>query len=154
MPSLSAEFRYPKNIRFKCSRCTRCCGDTETRIRHVLLFEKEAQSISKDTSKPLEAFGFRIAGHEPYLYEMKKGKGGKCVFLEGNDCSIYASRPLICRYYPFELKTARNKIFLFSPTKECPGIGLGRVLKESYFRNLFRIARRLFSQDGYQSWTD
>jgi uncharacterized protein len=154
MPSLSAEFRYPKNIRFKCSRCTRCCGDTETRIRHVLVFEKEAQRISKDTSKPLEAFGFRVVGHEPYLYEMKKGKGGKCVFLEGKDCSIYASRPLICRYYPFELKTARNKIFLFSPTKECHGIGLGRVLKESYFRNLFRKARRLFSEDGCQSWKD
>jgi uncharacterized protein len=146
MPSQSAEFRYPKNIRFKCSRCTRCCGDTETRIRHVLLFEKEAERISKVTSKSSEAFASRTVGREPYLYEIKKGKEGKCIFLEGKDCSIYASRPLICRYYPFELKTGRNEIFLFSATKECPGIDLGRVLKESYFRNLFRMARSLFSQ--------
>ncbi len=145
MPSQNAEFRYPKNIRFKCSRCTQCCGDTETRFRHVLFLEKEAETISKVTSKPIEAFACRIVGHGPYLYEMKKGKEGKCVFLERKDCNIYASRPLICRYYPFELKTERNEIFLFSPTKECPGIGLGEVLKESYFSNLFRIARRLFS---------
>jgi Fe-S-cluster containining protein len=145
MPSQNAEFRYPKNIRFKCSRCTQCCGDTETRIRHVLFLEKEAERISKVTSKPLEAFACRIVGHGPYLYEMKKGKEGKCVFLERKDCNIYASRPLICRYYPFELKTERDEIFLFSPTKECPSIGLGEVLKESYFSNLFRMARRLFS---------
>ena len=145
MPSQNAEFRYPKNIRFKCSRCTQCCGDTETRFRHVLFLEKEAETISKVTSKPIEAFACRIVGHGPYLYEMKKGKEGKCVFLERKDCTIYASRPLICRYYPFELKTERNEIFLFSPTNECPGIGLGEVLKESYFSNLFRIARRLFS---------
>jgi Fe-S-cluster containining protein len=110
-----------------------------------LFLEKEAERISKVTSKPIEAFACRIIGHEPYLYEMKKDKEGKCVFLEHKTCTIYASRPLICHYYPFELKAERNEIFLFSPTNECPGIGVGEVLKESYFRNLFRLARRLFS---------
>jgi uncharacterized protein len=150
--SRNAEFRYPKSLRFKCSRCTQCCGDTETRTRHVLLFEKEAERISKSTSKPIEAFARRIASHEPYLYEMRKGKEGKCVFLERKDCTIYALRPLVCRYYPFELKTDGNEILLFSPTNECPGIGVGEVLGESYFSNLFRLARRLFYRNGRQSF--
>jgi Fe-S-cluster containining protein len=119
-----------------------------------LLFEKEAERISKFTSKPIEAFTHRIAGHEPYLYEMKKGKKGKCVFLERKNCTIYASRPLICRYYPFELKTDGNEILLFSPTNECLGIGVGEVLGESYFSNLFRLARRLFYRNGCQSFED
>jgi Fe-S-cluster containining protein len=112
------------------------------------MLEKEAERISKITSKQIEAFTIRIVGRQPYLHEMKKGKAGKCVFLEGKNCSIYASRPLICRYYPFELKTGRNEIFLFSPTKECPSIGIGEVLKESYFSNLFKMALRLFPRDG------
>jgi Fe-S-cluster containining protein len=145
MQSHNAEFRYPRNVRFKCSRCAQCCGDTKARIRHVLLLEKEAERISKFSNKPVEAFACRIVGHEPYLYEMKKGKGGKCVFLERKDCTIYASRPLICRYYPFELKTEGNEVFLFSPTDECSSIGVGDVLEESYFSNLFRLARRSFS---------
>jgi len=147
-PSQNAEFRYPKSLRFKCSRCTQCCADTETRTRHVLLFEKEADKISKFTSKPVEAFARRIAGHEPYLYEMKKDEGGKCVFLIRKGCTVYASRPLVCRYYPFELKTDGNEVLLFSPTNECPGIGAGGVLGESYFSNLFRHARRLFYRNG------
>jgi Fe-S-cluster containining protein len=144
MPTQNAEYRYPKNIRFRCSRCTQCCGDTETRIRHVLFLEKEAEKISKVTSKPGETFACRIVGHEPYSYEMKKRKDGKCVFLKHKVCTIYASRPLICHYYPFELKTGGNEILLFSPTNECPGIGVGEVLKESYFDILFRLARGLF----------
>jgi Fe-S-cluster containining protein len=154
MPSQNVEFRYPKNMRFKCSRCTQCCGDTEKRIRHVLLFEKEAERISKITSKPIEAFACRVVGHEPYLYEMKKGKEGKCIFLERKGCAVYVSRPLICRYYPFELKNDGNEILLFSPTDECPGIGVGEVLKESYFSELFRLARRLFYRNGRQSFED
>jgi Fe-S-cluster containining protein len=85
---------------------------------------------------------------------MKKGKEGKCIFLERKDCTVYASRPLICRYYPFELKNDGNEILLFSPTDECPGIGVGEVLKESYFSELFRLARRLFYRNGRQSCED
>ena len=145
MPLENAEFRYPKNMRFRCSRCAQCCGDTETRIRHVLFLEKEAERISKITSKPVKAFARRIVGHDPYVYEMRKGKDEKCVFLEQKTCTIYASRPLICRYYPFELKPGGNKSCLFFPTSECPGIGKGEVLKESYFGILFRLAREFFA---------
>lgn len=145
IPLQNAEFRYPKNMRFKCSRCTRCCGDTETRTRHVLLFEKEVERISEITSKPMKAFSRRILGYEPYVYEMKKSKDAKCIFLDQKTCTIYASRPLICRYYPFELKPGGNKNFEFSPTSECPSIGKGEVLKKSYFDILFQLACEFFA---------
>jgi Fe-S-cluster containining protein len=145
IPLQNAEFRFPKNMRFRCSRCTRCCGDTETRIRHVLLLEQEVERISEITSKPVKAFSRRILGNEPYVYEMRKGKDTKCIFLDQETCAIYASRPLICRFYPFELKPEGNKNFVFSPTSECPSIGKGEVLEESYFNLLFRLAREFFA---------
>ena len=41
---------------------------------------------------------------DSYSYEMKKNKKGKCFFLKENQCCIYEFRPIICRFYPFELK--------------------------------------------------
>jgi Fe-S-cluster containining protein len=134
-------FNHPKNVRFKCTKCALCCGDTKKRTRHILLLEKEIRRISETTSKPVEEFSVKIEGCEPYLREMKKtGKEGKCFFLEDNLCTIYGSRPLICRFYPFQLSITENGKYKFSHTAECPGIGQGKKLREDYFENLFQQA--------------
>ena len=137
-------FTYPKNIRFQCTKCELCCGDTRTRTRHILLLEKEAERVSEITSKPVEAFACRIKGHDPYVFEMRKTGEGKCPFLEENACEIYRSRPLICRYYPFRLRTLRNGKHVFSFTSECPGIGAGMLLRKNYFERLLKRARGQF----------
>jgi Fe-S-cluster containining protein len=103
--------------------------------------KKEAERISEITSKPLKAFTRRIKGHDPYVYEMRKTEEGKCPFLGENACGIYRSRPLICRYYPFRLRTLRSGKHVFSLTSECPGIGSGAVLRKNYFERLLKRAR-------------
>jgi Fe-S-cluster containining protein len=70
---------------------------------------------------------------------MKKTEEGKCVFLENNCCTIYTARPLICRFYPFEL-TAHDGKHTFLYTTECPGINKGFMLSKNYFRKLLRLA--------------
>jgi Fe-S-cluster containining protein len=105
------------------------------------MLKREAGSISKATLKPIDMFAHRIEKHEPYVYEMKKTENGKCVFLENDACTIYTSRPLICRYYPFELKPGKNVKYAFSFTSECPGIGGGKSLGKVYFKELFRLAQ-------------
>lgn len=85
---------------------------------------------------------------------MKKKPDGKCVFLKNNQCIIYAQRPLICRFYPFELKTAENGVHTFTVTVECPGVLSldttkgGNVLDECYFKRLLRLARGELGFDG------
>jgi Fe-S-cluster containining protein len=103
------------------------------------MLEVEAKRISETTSKPIEEFSTKIEGHEPYVYEMKKtAKEGKCIFLKENLCTIYALRPLICRFYPFELKTQKKGKYTFTYTAECPGLGKDRLLQKTYFKNLLR----------------
>jgi hypothetical protein len=141
MPGNAVSFDYPKGIPFRCTKCAFCCGDTKTRVRHILLLKKEAERMSEIISKPIEEFATKIEGHEPYVYEMRKTAGeGKCVFLEEKTCTIYELRPLICRFYPFQLETARGKKYKFFCTKECLGIGKGRQLGENYFEDLFQQA--------------
>ncbi len=46
-----------------------------------------------------------------------RGPDGNCIFLQNNRCSVYASRPHICRTYPFMLDGPHLLI------SECPAVG-------------------------------
>ena len=132
-------FNYPRNVRYFCMKCATCCGDTETRDRHILLLKPEAERIVDATAKRVEEFAHKLEGHAPYVYEMMKTVNeGKCVFLKNKRCTIYALRPLVCRFYPFELKTAEAGKHEFFYTSECRGIGAGNQLTEEYFENLLK----------------
>ncbi|MCW4005634.1 MAG: YkgJ family cysteine cluster protein [Candidatus Bathyarchaeota archaeon] len=139
-------FRYPENLRFTCTRCGLCCGDTPTKTRHILLLPSDVRRISQSTKQPLNSFAHRITGKTPYLYEMHKQNSGKCLFLKENQCSIYQNRPLICRFYPFELKTDENQTPVFTATNECPSISSADPMQETvldakYFERLLALAR-------------
>jgi Fe-S-cluster containining protein len=138
------KFEYPNAVRFQCIKCGICCGDTKEKNRHVLLLKTEAEQIAKATGRHVFKFAVKIEDKAPYSYEMKKRKNGKCTFLEKNRCSIYSLRPLICRFYPFELKVMHNQKYTFRYTDECPGIRNGQVLNKSYFRKMFQLARDKF----------
>lgn len=136
-------FSYPRDVCFECTRCALCCGDTQSRARHVLLLREEAQTISRAVLEAVEAFAVEIKGQEPYAYEMKKtAEEGKCFFLEGRNCIVYELRPLVCRFYPFELRAKKDGKHRFFYTQECPGIGRGKELEKDYFEGLFRRACR------------
>jgi Fe-S-cluster containining protein len=108
----------------------------------------EADRISKKTLKPIDEFAHRIEGSEPYVYMMKKTRNGKCIFLGTDTCTIYRIRPLICIFYPFELKADETNRHVFSYTDECPYIGHGRELKKEYFERLFAKSKELMRKAG------
>jgi Fe-S-cluster containining protein len=135
-------FDYPAALRFQCTKCGLCCGDTQEKVRRILLLTAEAEQIATATSQPIAKFAETVEGKAPYSYEMKKTlENGKCVFLAKNRCTIYSLRPLICRFYPFELKMVANRKYSFLYTNECPSIGKGKTLSKNYFEELFQLAR-------------
>jgi len=143
------EYDFPEGACFVCEKCGRCCGDTEDTVRHVLLLKTEAEKISKETSQEIEEFTQQVYGFEPYIYEMKKTENeGKCLFLENNRCTIYEKRPIICRFYPFELNNLGNEQYSFSFTTKCKGIGQGLHLKKNFFADLFRVATKTMDEDS------
>ncbi len=135
------DFEYPEGICFECNFCGLCCGDTDHKLRHILLLESEAEAVSAATGIPIEDFSVETKGKPPYLYEMKK-KEGDCFFLKDNKCMIYAERPLICCFYPFELKFDEEKgVHVFRFTKECPTINMsGKLMPKQDFEALFKLA--------------
>jgi Fe-S-cluster containining protein len=130
-------FEYPKNVSFVCNQCGRCCGDTEDRVRHIMLLKTDVASISNELLLKSHEFAEKISDFEPYIYEMKKTEDGKCFFLENNLCTIYEIRPLICRFYPFQLENLGNNRYSFSYTNKCTAIGKGPRQKKAFFEKLF-----------------
>ena len=134
-------FNYPRNIHFQCVKCGICCRNTQQKIRHILLLTSEAEKISTTKNKPISEFATKIANKTPYSYEMTKTEKGNCPFLNDNQCTIYPQRPLICHFYPFELKNTKNQTHEFHHTNECPGIGKGKTLKKTHYQKLFQLAK-------------
>ena len=136
------DFAFPSHVRLECNRCGLCCGDTKQKTRHILLLEAETKRIASQTSLNIPDFSTEIRDKPPYTYEMKKTNEGKCFFLKENQCNIYPLRPLICQFYPFELKfNADKKMHIFDFTIECPGINQGKLMSEKDFRKLFERAQ-------------
>ena len=144
------KLEYPRNLRFSCNRCGICCRDTLEKKRHVLLLCAEAEHIARFVGKRVCDFAERVEGREPYVYEMRNGHGGKCVFLVDNRCAVYELRPLVCRFYPFELASGEGEKFRFTATRECPCVspGDGDELKEVFFRKLLRLAFKELGSAG------
>jgi Fe-S-cluster containining protein len=142
------DFQYPRRVRFVCEKCAKCCGDTEERVRLILLLKIEAERISQRTARGIGEFTEKIEGFEPYYFRMKKTSEGECVFLRNTLCIIYEVRPLICRFYPFQLKNVGNNRHVFTYTRECPGIGKGQWLQRSFFEKLFRESAMVMTEDA------
>jgi Fe-S-cluster containining protein len=107
----------------------------------------EAERIAQRTSRYVSEFADKVSGFEPYLYRIRKNSGGKCLFLKDNHCVIYGIRPLICRFYPFELRSAGEDKYVFAYTNECPCIGSGPNLKSEYFDKLFKRFIKTMKED-------
>lgn len=106
------------------------------------MLESEAQEIQEKTGLKREEFCKEIQAKEPYRFEMKKAKDGKCLFFKPEGCRIYDFRPLICRFYPFELKFEKTlQKHAFTVTLECPTINQGKLVTRTDFRRLFWLAQ-------------
>jgi Fe-S-cluster containining protein len=143
---IALSFLYPKNLRFECNRCAKCCGNTKEKNRHIIILETEAQEIQKQTELGIEAFCSEIQDKQPYVFEMKLSEG-KCFFLKSDGCSIYDFRPMICRFYPFELKfDETQQTYAFTATAECPALNQGKRLTQTDFKQLFWLAEKKLLQ--------
>jgi Fe-S-cluster containining protein len=107
------------------------------------MLESEAQEIQTQTGLSIETFCVEITDKQPYKFEMQLCNG-KCFFLKPMGCSIYNFRPMICQFYPFELKfDETQQKYLFNATPECPALNqTGKRLTQTDFKLLFWIAEK------------
>ena len=142
------EVRYPVHVRWVCVRCAKSCRDLPGRRRNILLAPSDIMRITGTTKLTAREFSASSRGPFPYVRKMRKIEG-RCIFLQDSRCSIYGARPLICRFYPFSLRPARDNAFEIGFDSSCSGMDKGPRRSERFFRSLIGLANReLRSQQG------
>lgn len=124
----------------KCDTCkNHCCiGDYGT-----LLTLHDAKRISKSTGMPVDEFCYygpictdkegqeELMQDKDHTYfdfsdsgkvlQLKARDDGSCIFLKDKKCSVYHTRPLICRIFPLWYKkvSKRTKLIIDDDVGEC-----------------------------------
>lgn len=116
--------RRIRKIGFSCTRCGSCCRGTAEDANLVMVTPAEIDRLVRGTgldaasiAEPYpECISTEGKGTMTFEWCLKRNPAG-CIFLQGDRCMVYGSRPWICRTYPFMLDG--DKLI----TSPCDGIG-------------------------------
>lgn len=90
--------RIAENVeeQIDCRACANCCRVAETPIT-----ERDVERLAKFLGIPTAEFTGKYArwSDEDRSMVLKMNERG-CVFLEGNDCTVYEARPANCQDFP------------------------------------------------------
>lgn len=86
--------------RIDCRQCAECC-----RVTEVGISERDIAQLSRFLGIKPAAFveQYTASGEDGELI-LKRETSGACVFLNGNDCTVYEARPANCERFPHLLK--------------------------------------------------
>lgn len=145
-----------ETVQFSCHHCNHCCTEVV-----CLPTPYDVIRIAKDTKRhphtflefltPDELEGvddddptWLLCEGKKYMMALKRSEKTGCYFLDKKTryCSIYESRPLLCRLYPFKVQEYRDGTFKgFTLHKDvgCPrhrdGVMAVAPLRDIYFED-------------------
>lgn len=124
MHRIEAISRKIRTNGFRCRQCGACCQGEEKTGRVIISppeIDRIIEATGLEKNRIVVPYPEYIKSDEGGWFTFEwclKNEDGKCIFLaEEGRCTIYSSRPWICRTYPFALDGDTITI------SECPGIG-------------------------------
>jgi len=136
---------FIRNLRFKCKHCaTFCC-----QLGGPTLSLKDVERLKKAGYKEIEFFN---GAHG----SLKNKADGSCIFLQLDkerqfcECSVYDSRPALCRLYPFHFEKISPNSFMLK-ILPCRGINrrCGELVDEKLIISHLIDALHGFSAKSY-----
>ena len=122
---MAAERWYGDGLRFECSRCGKCCTGAPG---YVWVTREETQAIASKMGLAVEEFRDAYVYREGSRYSLIERANGDCIFWNRESgCVVYDVRPAQCRTYPFWPESLKTRRAWAGVTKECPGVGHGRL---------------------------
>lgn len=79
-----------------CTQCANCCRQATVKLQ-----ERDVEKLAKFFRMPPGKFLKQYTQEDPeqgIILKFTPGQG--CVFLDGNDCTVYEARPAICVDFP------------------------------------------------------
>ena len=132
-------FKGAKYLNFRCTDCGNCCSDTIVPItgQDVQRLMKGEKLKATDILEFYKSDEFDDGGEGLHFAELDEGRkvmglqkrwdaeNGRdaCKFFKNNRCSVYESRPVTCRVWPFTLRfddKGRITSLSINDTLACP----------------------------------
>ncbi|AEF85186.1 conserved hypothetical protein [Treponema primitia ZAS-2] len=125
MPAVSKPF-YANGLLFSCTRCSECCRIDPG---FVFLRKKDTEilvsALKMKYTEFVETYCRWVPGFDgTEQLSLKEKANYDCIFWD-RGCSVYESRPLQCRTFPFwpsMLESAK-----YWKSMSCPGMGKGAL---------------------------
>jgi Fe-S-cluster containining protein len=123
LPEVSAPW-YQAGLAFECQRCRKCCGGEPG---YVWVSEAEADALARELGLTprhfLSAYCRKVFGR----ISLRERNDGDCVLLSPAGCTVYQSRPLQCRTFPFWPEHMASPEAWERLAGSCPGVNRGRL---------------------------
>ena len=134
---------YGDGLRFECTSCSRCCRHTPG---YVFLSPRDLEVLGSTLGLTRNDLLARYCREVPLgvatRISLKEKPNLDCVFWAEGGCTIYDSRPLQCRSFPFWSSALASREEWERTAAQCPGIGQGplhsRVEIEGWVRRRLR----------------
>ena len=125
---------YRDGLRFKCTRCGRCCRGEG----NVWVTDAEIESLARLEGTSTDEFRrshVRRHGREGQVLGQKQNHD--CIFWDdGTGCQVYAARPRQCATYPFWQANLQSAAAWESEGRSCPGLGEGSLRSRETIESL------------------
>jgi len=119
---------YANGLRFECTRCSRCCRHTSG---YVFLSSADLERLKSAKRMGrvdfLRTYCRRISFGVAQRVSLREKKNLDCVLWEDGGCSVYESRPLQCRSFPFWSACVSSLEQWEIHAEQCPGMGKGTL---------------------------
>jgi Fe-S-cluster containining protein len=131
---------YAGGLRFSCRRCSNCCRHEPGFVFLSDLDVKQlAQKLEMEYTSFVRCFCRWVPSSEGGdQLSLREKAGYDCVFWE-KGCTVYESRPLQCRTFPFWESVVYSAAVWKSI--DCPGIDRGELHSREYIEAC--LARRM-----------
>lgn len=118
---------FDQGLRFACRQCGACCvGESGT----IYVTKAEIEIIAASTHLSMDEFKAQYLYPYKDSFSIKEDKQGRCLFFD-QGCTIYTTRPLQCRTFPFWFCILRSEKRWHHIKRQCPRIGSGRLYTRS-----------------------
>lgn len=117
---------YREGLRFECTQCGDCCSGEPG---HVWVDDAEIDAMAEELELPFDTFERRHVRRVGKAKSLIERAGGDCVMLDGKTrkCTVYRSRPIQCRTWPFWDSNLERKKDWKETCRVCPGAGVGQL---------------------------
>ena len=111
---------FDEGLRFKCTGCGKCCTGSPG---YVYLSSGDLDKLAAHFQLEPEQFAQKYTRLVEGQYALLDRPGsGDCIFLENNQCSVYESRPVQCRTFPWWIHHLRDPNDWEEASTRCEGI--------------------------------